>query len=173
MTRTLHRRFKRSGLTAMFLVVLLAAPVSAEEVGRVDTRFRALSPDDTIRVEVFADPKVDGVACYLSKAHVGGYGGALGISEDTSDGSIECVQVGPIRFKDKFEEGESVFKERRSLLFKSMKVIRFCDESRNALVYLVYSERFIDGSPKNSVTAVPIRAWAGEPNSGGRCQYQP
>jgi len=158
-------------LPAIISACVLSFPVFAEEIGRVDTRFRPLSPDDTIRVEAFEDPKVEGVVCYLSKAHVGGYGGALGIAEDTSDGSIECVQVGPIEIRERFKKGESVFRERRSLVFKSMKVVRFCDETNNALVYLVYSERFIDGSPKNSVSAVPIQAWEGKQPSTALCRY--
>lgn len=144
------------------LFTLLCASSSAEELGRVDTKFRAFSPDDTIRVEVFEDPKVSGVACYLSRAHVGGYGGALGVTEDTSDASLECRQVGPIAFKGALKEGESVFRERRSLIFKTMKVIRFCDIPHNTLVYLVYSVKLIDGSPKNSITSVPIAPWADE-----------
>ena len=30
------------------------------------------------------------------------------------------------------------------------------DRKRNVLVYLTYSDRLIDGSPQNSVTAVPL-----------------
>lgn len=164
-------RLRLAAVLGFLLISPMAPSVSAGEIGRVDTRFRALSPDDTIRVEVFEDAKVDGVVCYLSRAHVGGYGGALGISEDTSDGSIECRQVGPIRFNDKLKKGESVFTERRSLVFKTMRVIRFCDEKHNALVYLVYSERFIEGSPKNSVTAVPIQPWPGQEGETAVCSY--
>lgn len=144
----------------------------AEEIGRVDTRFRPLSPDDTIRVESFEDPKVQGVVCYLSRAQVGGYSGAMGMAEDTSDASIDCRQVGPIVFLEPFSKGENVFRERRSLIFKTMKVIRYCDVEHNSLVYLVYSERVIEGSPKNSVSAVPIRAWGTATESVPRCSYQ-
>lgn len=154
------------------LTLFTCAEVYAEELGRVDTRFRPLSPDDTIRVEAFEDPKVDGVLCYLSRAHIGGYGGALGVAEDTSDSSLECRQVGPIRINETFKKGERVFRERRSLIFKSMKVIRFCDEAHNTLVYLVYSEKIIEGSPKNSVTAVPIMPWAGEAKTSVKCSYK-
>jgi CreA protein len=144
----------------------------AEEIGRVDTRFRPLSPDDTIRVESFEDPKVQGVVCYLSRAQVGGYSGAMGMAEDTSDASIDCRQVGPIVFMEPLSKGENVFRERRSLIFKTMKVIRYCDLKHNSLVYLVYSERVIEGSPKNSVSAVPIRAWGTATESVPRCSYQ-
>ena len=102
------------------MLTLLAQLATAEEIGRVDTKFRPLSPDDTIRVESFEDPKVQGVVCYLSRAEVGGYSGAMGMAEDTSDASIDCSQVGPIVFLEPFSKGESVFKERRSFIFKTM-----------------------------------------------------
>ena len=85
------------------------------------------------------------------------------MAEDTSDASIACRQVGPISVKEKLKDGEEVFTERRSLLFKKMQVVRFLDEARNTLIYLVYSDRVIEGSPKNSVTAVPIMPWGGQP----------
>lgn len=135
--------------------------IYAEEVGAVDTKFNLLSPDDSIKIEVFEDPAIEGVACYLSRAEKGGYRGVVGIAEDTSDASIECLQVGPIRITEELEEEQQVFNERRSLIFKRMKVVRFCDTPRNTIVYLVYSERVIEGSPKNSVSAVPITRWAG------------
>jgi CreA protein len=145
----------------LFCCVTLSVPVHADEIGSVDTKFNLLSPDDSIKIEVFDDPSIEGVACYLSRAEKGGYKGVVGIAEDTSDASIECVQVGPIRITEELEEEEQVFNERRSLIFKRMRVVRFCDTPRNTIVYLVYSERVIEGSPKNSVSAVPITRWAG------------
>ncbi|MES2625799.1 MAG: CreA family protein [Pseudomonadota bacterium] len=133
----------------------------ADEIGSVDTKFNLLSPDDSIKIEVFDDPSIEGVACYLSRAEKGGYKGVVGIAEDTSDASIECLQVGPINITDDLEEEQQVFNERRSLVFKRMKVVRFCDTPRNTIVYMVYSERVIEGSPKNSISAVPITRWAG------------
>jgi len=135
---------------------LSGSGVSAEEIGKVDTRFRFLTPDDTVRIEAFDDPDVSGVTCYLSRAQTGGMKGALGVAEDTSDASIECRQVGPIEFNGKLKNGEKVFSERRSLIFKELQVVRYCDAERNTQVYLVYSDRVIEGSPKNSVSAVPI-----------------
>lgn len=132
------------------------AGVFADEIGKVDTKFRLLTPDDTVRIEVFDDPDVEGVACYLSRAKTGGLKGAAGVAEDTSDASLDCRQVGNIRFKSKFKDGAKVFSERRSLIFKELQVVRYCDAKRNTLVYLVYSDRVIEGSPKNSVSAVPL-----------------
>ncbi|MCB1703320.1 MAG: CreA family protein [Halioglobus sp.] len=143
------------------LVLIAAIPAVAEELGSVDTKWRALSPDDSITLDVFDDEKVEGVACYLSRAQVGGYSGALGLAEDTSDASLDCQQVGPIVIREPFEKGERVFRERRSLIFKSMKVLRYCDLARNVIVYLVYSDKVVEGSPKNSVSAVPIAYWPG------------
>ncbi|MGH8607925.1 MAG: CreA family protein [Gammaproteobacteria bacterium] len=133
--------------------------LKADEIGSVDTKFKLLSPDHKIVVDAFDDPKVEGVACYLSRAKTGGFKGAFGVAEDTSDASIECRQVGPIQIKDELEEGERVFQERRSLIFKKLQVVRFFDEKRKVLVYLVYSDRIIEGSPQNSITTVPIMPW--------------
>ena len=71
--------------------------------------------------------------------------------------------MGPIAFRDRLRYGEEVFKERRSLMFKSLQVVRFCDEVRNTLVYLVYSDKVVEGSPKNSISTVPLTAWEGGP----------
>lgn len=139
----------------------VACAAAADEIGSVDTTFKLLSPDDSIRIEVFDDPAIAGVACYLSRAQIGGYKGAAGLAEDTSDASIDCRQVGPVRVAEELEAGEEVFNERRSLIFKRLRVVRFCDVPRNVVVYMVYSERVIEGSPKNSVSAVPLTAWDG------------
>ena len=152
-------------------IAITARMAPADEIGSVDTKFNLLSPDDSIKVAVFDDPKVQGVACYLSRAQKGGYAGALGLAEDTSDASIDCRQVGPISFLESFEEGESVYRERRSLLFKSLKIVRFCDTDHNAIVYLAYSERVIEGSPKNSVSGVPIKPWPGVDTPLAVCRY--
>lgn len=130
----------------------------AETVGEVSTTFKLLSPNDKVVVEVFDDPEVNGVACYLSHAKTGGYAGALGLAEDTSDAAVACRQIGPIAFKGKIAPQDEVFNARTSFLFKHVRVVRMVDSKRNTLVYLVYSDKLIDGSPKNSVTAVPVPA---------------
>ena len=127
--------------------------------GSVSTQFRWLGPNDKIVVDGFDDPKVQGVACHISRAQTGGVKGALGVAEDTSDASIACRQVGPIRFLSEFKDGERVFDEQRSLVFKSLQVVRFFDRERNVLVYVSYSDRVITGSPKNSISTVPIMEW--------------
>jgi CreA protein len=148
------------GLLGLCLALPLAA--QAEEIGEVSTVFKWVGPNDKIVVEAFDDPKVEGVTCYLSRAKTGGVKGGLGLAEDRAEASIACRQVGPIRFTGKLKDGEEVFKERTSLVFKTMQVVRFFDEGRNTLVYLVYSDRVIEGSPQNAVTAIPILPWAAQ-----------
>jgi CreA protein len=145
---------------------LLAGSARAEEViGSVSTRFKILGPNDKVVVEVFDDEDVPGVACYLSRAKTGGISGAVGVAEDTSDASIACRQIGPIKLNEEIRsgklDGEEVFKKRTSLIFKSMQVVRFFDPRRQVLVYLTYSDRIIEGSPKNSISVVPIQPWPG------------
>ena len=131
---------------------------AGETVGSVDTAFKLLGPDHKVVVEVFDDPKVGGVSCYLSRAKTGGFKGAIGIAEDKAESSVACRQVGTLSFNGKVPKQEEVFSERASIFFKHVRVVRMVDARRNALVYLVYSDRLIDGSPKNSVTAVPVPA---------------
>ncbi|WXL25108.1 CreA family protein [Ectopseudomonas mendocina] len=145
------------GLLAGLVALPLVA--AAEEIGEVSTVFKFVGPNDKIVVEAFDDPKVEGVTCYLSRAKTGGVKGGLGLAEDRAEASIACRQVGPISFAGELKEGEEVFRERTSLVFKTMQVVRFFDRKRNTLVYLVYSDRVIDGSPQNAVTAIPILPW--------------
>lgn len=138
----------------------LAAPVAAEEIGEVTTAIKILGANHRITVEAFDDPKVEGVVCYISRARTGGISGSLGLAEDTSDASIACAQRGPVKFREELSEGEEVFSARASLIFKHVQVVRFFDKTRNALVYLTYSDKLVDGSPKNSIAVVAIHDWA-------------
>jgi CreA protein len=145
-------------LLTLGLVTLAASasPVHAEQIGEVDTVFILIGPDHKIIVEAYDDPKVAGVSCYVSRAKTGGLKGAFGLAEDRSEASIACRQVGPISFPKPLEQQEEMFNERISLVFKKMRVVRMVDKKRNTLVYLTYSDRLIEGSPQNSVTAVPV-----------------
>lgn len=148
---------------ARFIAIMLAAaPLSAaaDEIGSVDTAFKLLGANHKIVVEAFDDPEIPGVSCFLSRAKKGGIKGTLGLAEDTSDASLACRQTGPVTLPDDLEEGEQVFRQRTSLLFKTMQVVRFYDEERNTLIYLTYSDKIVDGSPKNAISAVVIRPWA-------------
>jgi CreA protein len=152
-----------AGIIALLLVVAFVLWLwlrpSRGATGEVSTHFRWLGPNDKIVVDGFDDPKVHGVACHISRAVTGGVKGGLGLAEDTSDASIACRQVGPIKIDGELEDGESVFEERRSLIFKRLHVVRFYDKTRNVLVYVSYSDRVIQGSPKNSISTVPIMGW--------------
>ena len=146
--------FRKIILPCLFLFACTNA--SSERVGDVDTVFQWLGPDHKIVVDAFDDPKVTGVVCYLSRAKTGGIKGGLGLAEDTADASVACRAVGVISFKEKLKQTEEVFSQSSSILFKHVRVVRMVDVKRNALVYLVYSDKLVEGSPKNSVTAVPV-----------------
>nr|WP_245930929.1 CreA family protein [Methylobacterium radiodurans] len=126
------------------------------------TVWRPLTPNDKLVVYGIDDPAVSGVACWYTQPEKGGIKGTLGLAEDVSDISLACRQVGPVQFKDKFKQGEVVFSERRSLIFKSMQIVRGCDAKRNTLIYMVYSDKVVQGSPKNSTSAVPLMPWGTE-----------
>jgi CreA protein len=138
-----------------------ALPASAERVAEVDTAWKMLGPNHKIVIEAFDDPGVPGATCYLSRAVTGGLSGAIGVAEDTSDASIACRQTGAIDISkvQVLPKGEQVFKQSTSLLFKSMQVVRNYDSQRRVITYLVYSDKLIDGSPKSSLSVVPIRPW--------------
>ena len=147
----------RRALIALVLI-LMALPAAAEEIGSVGYRFKWLGPNDKIVVEAFDDPEVPGVTCYMSHARTGGIKGAIGLAEDPGEASIACRQVGPVDVTklDKLRSPHEVFSERASLIFKSTQATRFWDAKRRALVYLVYTDRIIEGSPRNSISVVPV-----------------
>jgi len=142
--------------------LLLSTSVMARDIGSVDTEFKWIGPDHKIKIEGFEDPKVDGVTCFISRPVAGGITGALGMAEEKSDASIACRQTGPIKFREAIspsKKGEEVFNEKRSILFKSLHVTRFFDAASNTLVYLTWSDKLINGSPKNSLSAVTPQPW--------------
>jgi CreA protein len=145
-------------MRTLFLPLLCAAAAAAhaEPIGEVDTVFKLIGPDHKIVVDAYDDPRVNGVACYVSRAKTGGIKGALGVAEDKAEASIACRQVGPISFPKPLPKQEEVFNERISLVFKKLRIVRMVDAKRNALVYLTYSDRVIEGSPQNAVTAVAV-----------------
>ncbi|GIK80596.1 MAG: hypothetical protein BroJett024_17010 [Alphaproteobacteria bacterium] len=150
-------------LALLALGVLVAPPVRAADepdlIFRKSTVFHWVSPNDKLATYAVDDPLVEGVACHFTVPERGGFKGWLGVAEEVSDISLACRQIGPIRFKTKFEQGDDVFRQRRSLFFKKMQIVRGCDARRNVLVYMVYSDRLIEGSPKNSTSTVPIMPW--------------
>ncbi|EPN4911770.1 TPA: protein CreA [Enterobacter cloacae] len=154
-------KYKTLFLTALLLIAGRAA--QAEQIGSVDTVFKMFGPDHKIVVEAFDDPDVKNVTCYVSRAKTGGIKGGLGLAEDTSDAAISCQQVGPVELSEKIKNGKAqgdvVFQKRTSLVFKKLQVVRFYDTKRNTLAYLAYSDKVVEGSPKNAISAVPIMPW--------------
>lgn len=155
---------KYKKLVASLVLSVCGFSAHAEQIGSVDTVFKMFGPDHKIVVEAFDDPDITNVTCYISRAKTGGIKGGLGLAEDTSDAAISCQQVGPIELSEKIKkgksEGEVVFQKRTSLVFKKLQVVRFYDSKRNALIYLTYSDKVVDGSPKNAISAVPIMPWS-------------
>ena len=132
-------------------------------VGSVDTEFNLIGPDHKILLESYDDPKIDGITVFISKSQTGGIKGALGLAEDTSDASVAVRQTGPIKVKEPFKNGEDAFTEKRSVLFKRLHVSRFWDAPHKSFVYVVWTDRFIKGSPQNSISAVVAQPWGTQP----------
>jgi CreA protein len=160
-------------LAVLALTVWTAGPAAAADepdlIFRRSTVFKWLSPNDKLATYAVDDPEVDGVACHFTVPEKGGFKGWLGLAEEVSDISLACRQVGPIHFKGKMSQGDDMFRQRRSMFFKKMQIVRGCDPKRNVLVYMVYSDRLIDGSPKNSTSSVPIMPWGSADAAAQKC----
>ena len=173
----------RSGFLTRLMLTLLMAVVfaaflatsqthAADEpdlIFRRSTVFKLLSPNDKLATYGVDDPEVEGVACHFTVPEKGGFKGWLGLAEEVSDISLACRQVGPIRFKNKMDQGDDMFRKRRSLFFKKMQIVRGCDSKRNVLVYMVYSDKLIEGSPKNSTSTVPVMPWGASDTEVQKC----
>jgi CreA protein len=162
----------RTACLALATLVSVAAigPAMGQEpdlIFRKSTVWKFLTPDDKLATYGIDDPAVDGIACHFTVPEKGGVKGMFGVAEEVSDISLACRQIGPIAIKQKFEQGALVYRQSRSLFFKKMQVVRGCDVKRNVLVYVVYSDRLIEGSPKNSTSTVPIMPWGGQ--EGPKC----
>jgi CreA protein len=144
--------------------VLIAGPNPAltDDIGCLDMTFKLLSPNDSVYVSAFEDPKGPGATCHISQARKGGWGSVVGHIEDPSQFSIACRQAGPILLPGKLSDQENVFSGKTSIFFKSTKVIRMFDKKHNTLVYLAVSKKLIEGTPQNSISTVPSMPWAGK-----------
>ena len=155
-------------IAAVLVLMGFAGPALAQSdepqmIFERTTVWRMLSPDATLATFVIDDPSVQGVACYFTVPKVGGWSGWAGFAEERSETSIACRQVGPITITSKFSQGDEIYRERRSLFWKKMRIVRGCDAQRNVLVYLAYSDRLIEGSPQNSTSTVPLMPWGNAP----------
>jgi CreA protein len=177
MTRKALRLYDARWKPLVLLVLVLALwpgsrALAADEpdlIFRRSTVFKWLTPNDKLATYGVDDPEVEGVACHFTVPERGGVKGWLGVAEQVSDISLACRQIGPIHFKGKLEQGEDMFRQRRSLFFKKMQIVRGCDAKRNVLVYMVYSDRLIEGSPKNSTSSVPIMPWGAADTAVQKC----
>jgi CreA protein len=158
---------------ALALVLWPGTPASAADepdlIFRRSTVFKWLTPNDKLATYGLDDPEIEGVACHFTVPERGGLKGWIGVAEEVSDISLACRQIGPIHFKGKLEQGDDMFRQRRSLFFKKMQIVRGCDAKRNVLVYMVYSDRLIEGSPKNSTSSVPIMPWGAADATVQKC----
>ncbi len=160
--RTPLRSIIGKAMLALTLVIAAGSAQAAEEpelIFKRSTVWKFLTPDHKLATYAIDDPVVKGVSCHFTVPEKGGISGWLGVAEEVSDISLACRQVGPISFEAKFEQGEDMFRQRRSLFFKKMQIVRGCDAKRNVLVYVVYSDKLVEGSPKNSTSTVPIMPW--------------
>ena len=166
----MHRAALLAAFVSLSPPILLAQADSQDPdlIFRKSTTFKLLTPNDKLAVYGIDDPIVEGIACHYTAPEKGGVSGALGLAEETSDVSLSCRQYGPIRFKEKFAQGDVVFSEKRSIFFKKMQIVRGCDTKRNILVYMTYSDKLVEGSPKNSTSTVPIEPW-GATNDVQKC----
>ncbi len=151
---THDRSRTRAGFITSFCLALLAFGLLAgtlahaaddpDLIFRRSTVFKWISPNHKLATYGLDDPEIEGVACHFTVPEKGGFKGWLGVAEEVSDISLSCRQIGPIRFKDKMEQGDDMFRKRRSLIFKKMQIVRGCDTKRNVLVYIVYTDRLIE-----------------------------
>jgi CreA protein len=171
--QSLVTRLTCAALAALAVTTLASASASAADdpdlIFRRSTVFKLLSPNDKLATYGIDDPEIEGVACHFTVPERGGFKGWLGLAEEVSDISLACRQIGPIRFKDKLTQADDMFSKRRSMFFKKMQIVRGCDAKRNVLVYMVYSDRLIEGSPKNSTSSVPIMPWGAADATVQKC----
>lgn len=154
-----NRTMKMHG--TMLAVAMLALSVgtgsaSAEQVGEVGVDWLG----NDILIEAIADPQIEGVTCHVAyfdrgiidRLQKGNW------FEDPSNSSIACRQTGPISIGaiDLDENGEEVFNQRQSLIWKQLVVKRIYDKSNDTLIYLAHSRQVQDGSAKMSISTVPL-----------------
>ena len=146
----------RTLLLPLAASLLSALPAAAEEVGSFTNDWSG----NEIVVEAIEDPKVQGVTCHISHFERGVIDRLRKGNwfEDPSNASIACLQTGPIVIGDieRDEEGEEVFNERKSLVFKNLAVRRLYDEARDTLIYVVYSREVVEGSAKMNISTVAL-----------------
>ena len=141
--------------TKLSLAVSMLMGLSAcggDDVGKISLGM--FTTKDVI-IDAKHDPKIPGVTCHISRVEAN-----LSLA-DPSDMSISCRQTGPITAAeianiDKSKNGEIVFKQSLSVLFKTLKVRRIYDAENQTLLYLSYSTKETNGSHKHALSTVPL-----------------
>ena len=146
----------RKAFAVGMFAVLWPICAGAEQVGNVDVDWLG----NDIIIEAFEDPKVAGVTCHVAYFERGLIDRLQNGNwfEDPSNSSISCRQTGPLEIGDidRDDEGESVFSERRSIVWKTLKVTRIFDESHQTLIYIAHAREVQEGSAKMSITTIPL-----------------
>ncbi len=143
-------------ICAAAMALCTALPAAAEEIGQVGVDWVG----NDIIIEALKDPEVEGVTCHIAyfersiidRLSQGNW------FEDPSNASIACRQTGPIRIGDidLGDDGEEVFRERRSIILKTLRIKRIFDEKNQVLVYLAHARELTEGSAKMSLSTVPL-----------------
>ena len=143
-------------LACAVALAVAAFPVAAEEVGKVGVDWVG----NDIVIEAINDPEVQGVTCHIAffersiidRLSQGNW------FEDPSNASIACRQTGPITIGDidRSRDGEEVFRERRSIILKTLRIKRIFDEQNQTLIYLAHARELTEGSAKMSISTVPL-----------------
>lgn len=150
------RSFSKYLLVGLGLITASSTSALAEKVGNVDVDWLG----NDIVIEAFADPEVDGVTCHVAYFERGIIDRIQNGNwfEDPSNSSIACRQTGPISLGDidKSDEGESVFSERRSIVWKSLSVKRIFDAENQTLIYIAHAREVQKGSAKMSISTISL-----------------
>lgn len=136
--------------------VLSASALHAEVVGKVGVDWVG----NDIIIEAIPDPGVKGVTChvaYFSRSIIDRLSQGNWF-EDPSWSALDCRQTGPIEIGDidRDRNGEKIFSEGTSLIFKSLRVTRIYDEANRTLIYLAHANELTQGSGKMSISTVPL-----------------
>ena len=143
----------------LFIVTILYVPANSygkDDAVCIDTAFKLVGANHKVCVFTFQDPLIQEITCKISHARTGGIGGTLGVAEDIARFSLSCVQTADIKQLPKLKEKEEVYKQSTDMFFKKTKVYRIVQDD-SVITYLAISDKLIDGSPFNSISAVAIK----------------
>jgi CreA protein len=146
-------------LIVLFLLVpLFAFAQNATQIGEVTAVDRFLDGNDKIKVIRIEDPDNPFVSIYFTTIK----SGQIFAFADPSNTSIatRLTKTVPV---DK--DGKQIINKThrteiasvsKSIGTKEMKIARWYDPEKNTLIYLVYTDKWIGGSLKHSISAVAL-----------------